>query len=105
MAAKQVELRYKVGLVGNYVHDSVPVSHNEEDNVVVRSWAPKGFKGAKKKLSHHGVLLRLDGYDPVRGVKLAGHRGYCLTGYGMFLYVFQCFTDNLCSKADLVIWL
>ncbi|ENH75186.1 Seryl-tRNA synthetase, cytoplasmic [Fusarium oxysporum f. sp. cubense race 1] len=36
-------------------------------------------------LSHHDVLLRLGGYDPVRGVKLVGHRGYCLTGYGMFL--------------------
>lgn len=36
-------------------------------------------------LSHHEVLIRLDGYDPERGVKIAGHRGYCLTGYGLFL--------------------
>lgn len=39
----------------------------------------------KDCLSHHEVLTRLDGYDPERGVKIAGHRGYCLTGYGLFL--------------------
>ncbi|KAI7626127.1 Serine--tRNA ligase, partial [Hortaea werneckii] len=31
------------------------------------------------------VLTRLDGFDPDRGVKIVGHRGYCLTGYGLFL--------------------
>ena len=31
------------------------------------------------------MLTRLDGYDPERGVKIVGHRGYCLTGYGLFL--------------------
>jgi len=36
-------------------------------------------------MSHHEVLTRLDGYDPQRGVKIVGHRGYCLTGYGVFL--------------------
>lgn len=36
-------------------------------------------------LSHHEVLTRLDGYDPERGVKIVGHRGFCLTGYGLFL--------------------
>ena len=39
----------------------------------------------KDCLSHHEVLTRLDGYDPERGVKITGHRGYCLTGYGLFL--------------------
>lgn len=39
----------------------------------------------KDCLSHHEVLTRLDGYDSERGVKIAGHRGYCLTGYGLFL--------------------
>ena len=36
-------------------------------------------------MSHHDVLARIDGYDPERGVKIVGHRGYCLTGYGLFL--------------------
>ena len=36
-------------------------------------------------LSHHEVLTRIDGYDSERGQKIFGHRGYCLTGYGLFL--------------------
>lgn len=36
-------------------------------------------------LSHHEVLLRLDGYDPERGVKVVGHRGYFLRQWGVFL--------------------
>jgi seryl-tRNA synthetase len=30
-------------------------------------------------------MTRLGGYDPERGVKVVGHRGYCLTGMGLFL--------------------
>ena len=36
-------------------------------------------------LSHHEVLLRLDGYEPERGAKVAGHRGYFLKGVGVDL--------------------
>ncbi|KAL1958317.1 hypothetical protein VTO42DRAFT_4634 [Malbranchea cinnamomea] len=76
----------KLKTIGNYVHESVPVSNNEDDNVVIRSWAPPDVKVEKRDcLSHHEVLTRLDGYDPERGVKCIGHRGYCLTGYGLFL--------------------
>lgn len=45
----------------------------------------------KDCLSHHEVLTRIDGYDPERGQKIVGHRGYCLTGYGVFL------NDALCN--------
>jgi seryl-tRNA synthetase len=85
-AEKLVALNKKVKTIGNYVHDSVPVSDNEDNNPVLRTWAPEGIKVEKKDcLSHHEVLTRLDGYDPERGVKIVGHRGYCLTGYGLFL--------------------
>lgn len=86
-AEKLVKLLQKVKSIGNYVHDSVPVSNNEDDNVEIRKWAPEGVVVEHKKdfLSHHEVLTRLDGYDPERGVKIVGHRGYCLTGYGLFL--------------------
>ncbi|KAL2752563.1 hypothetical protein ACRALDRAFT_1052348 [Sodiomyces alcalophilus JCM 7366] len=87
-AAKQKELQAKARLIGNYVHDSVPISTTEDDNKVERTWKPEGHDLEKKPgkgLSHHDVLLKLAGYDPVRGVKLVGHRGYCLTGYGLFL--------------------
>ncbi|OKL61959.1 Serine--tRNA ligase, cytoplasmic [Talaromyces atroroseus] len=84
--AREKERDKKIKTIGNYVHDSVPVSNNEDDNVVERTWAPENVKVEKRDcLSHHEVLTRLDGYDPERGVKIVGHRGYCLTGYGLFL--------------------
>ncbi|KAE8382144.1 hypothetical protein BDV26DRAFT_254515 [Aspergillus bertholletiae] len=83
---KEKQRDSKLRTIGNYVHDSVPVSNNEDDNVVVRAWAPENVTLEKRDcLSHHEVLTRLDGYDPERGVKIVGHRGYCLTGYGLFL--------------------
>lgn len=72
--------------VGNYVDETVPVSNNEDNNKIERTWGDEKTK-TEVKLSHHEVMLRLAAYDPVRGVKLIGHRGYCLTGYGVFLYV------------------
>ncbi|KAF2999374.1 Cytosolic seryl-tRNA synthetase [Curvularia kusanoi] len=86
-AQKLVKLNQKAKSVGNYVHKDVPVSGTEDDNAVVKTWAPEGRKAEFKQdgIPHHGVLTRLNGYDPERGVKIVGHRGYCLTGYGLFL--------------------
>lgn len=81
-------LRAKVNLVGNIVHPSVPVSNDEENNELIRTWVPEGVEvSAEKKaaLSHHEVLTRLDGYDPERGAKISGHRGYFLKTVGLFL--------------------
>ncbi|KAI1943831.1 Cytosolic seryl-tRNA synthetase [Ophidiomyces ophidiicola] len=87
LAVEKEKLRdRKLKTIGNYVHDSVPISNNEDDNAIVKTWAPEGVKAEKRDcLSHHEVLTRLDGYDPERGVKIVGHRGFCLTGYGLFL--------------------
>ncbi|KAG8623954.1 hypothetical protein KVT40_008930 [Elsinoe batatas] len=83
---KLVLLNKKTKTIGNYVHESVPVSDNEDNNELIKTWAPEGVEPTKKDcLSHHEVLTRLDGYDPDRGVKIVGHRGYCLTKYGVFL--------------------
>ncbi|KAH6658364.1 hypothetical protein BKA67DRAFT_557846 [Truncatella angustata] len=85
-AEKDVALKKLVKTIGNYVHDSVPVSNTEDDNVVLKTWAPEGVTPEKKDvLSHHEVLTRLDGYDPERGVKVVGHRGYFLRQWGVFL--------------------
>jgi seryl-tRNA synthetase len=91
VAVKLDVLRAKAKSIGNYVHDTVPVSDNEDNNEIIRKWAPDSFNENSQEhagLSHHEVLLRLDGYDSERGVKLVGHRGYCLTGYGYFLSVY-----------------
>ncbi|CAO2649489.1 Nn.00g068740.m01.CDS01 [Neocucurbitaria sp. VM-36] len=84
---KLKKLNIKAKSVGNYVHKDVPVSDNEDNNAVIKTWAPEDRKPEFKKdgIPHHGVLTRLNGYDPERGVKIVGHRGYCLTGYGLFL--------------------
>ncbi|KAJ5169118.1 Serine--tRNA ligase cytoplasmic [Penicillium canariense] len=85
-AQKEAERDRKIRAIGNYVHESVPVSNNEDDNTILKTWAPANAVMERPNcLSHHEVLTRIDGYDPERGVKVVGHRGYCLTGYGLFL--------------------
>ncbi|KAK9479479.1 hypothetical protein V1514DRAFT_328032 [Lipomyces japonicus] len=80
------QLKAKVNTVGNIVHESVIVSQNEDDNDLIRTWFPNGEpKKLDNILSHHEVLTRLDGYDPERGAKLSGHRGFFLRNYGVFL--------------------
>ncbi|KAK9314747.1 hypothetical protein V1522DRAFT_406954 [Lipomyces starkeyi] len=80
------QLRFKVNQVGNIVHESVPVSVDEADNQLIRNWVPEGISVEKRDcLSHHEVLTRLDGYDPERGAKMSGHRGFFLRNYGVFL--------------------
>ncbi|KAF3226982.1 Cytosolic seryl-tRNA synthetase [Orbilia oligospora] len=87
--AKQAEadLNRKLSTIGNLVHDSVPVSDNEDNNALIREWKPEGTTVEAKDgiLSHHEVLTRLDGYDPERGAKIVGHRGYFLKMWGLLL--------------------
>ncbi|KAF3211454.1 Cytosolic seryl-tRNA synthetase [Orbilia oligospora] len=87
--AKQAEadLNRKLSTIGNLVHDSVPVSDNEDNNALIREWKPEGTTIEAKDgiLSHHEVLTRLDGYDPERGAKIVGHRGYFLKMWGLLL--------------------
>lgn len=85
-SAKETQWKAKLNGVGNIVHDSVPVSNDEANNVVIRTWAPEGVTVEKRDcLSHHEVLTRIDGYEPERGVKVVGHRGYFLKNWGTFL--------------------
>ncbi|RDL35101.1 Seryl-tRNA synthetase [Venustampulla echinocandica] len=85
-AAKDVLLRKKLKTIGNIVHESVPVHDDEDNNSILRTWAPEGVTAEKRDcLSHHEVLTRIDGYDPERGVKVVGHRGYFLRKWGVFL--------------------
>ena len=77
-----------INSVGNIVHDSVPISKKEDNNLVVRTWGEiPNIKITDKRggLNHHKVLQALGGYDPERGQKVAGHRGYFLKGPGVLL--------------------
>jgi seryl-tRNA synthetase len=84
---KEISWKNKLGSLGNIVHASVPTSMDEDNNQVIRTYYHNDVEPTKKTdiLSHHEVLTRLDGYDQERGAKVAGHRGYFLTGYGVDL--------------------
>lgn len=55
-------LKLKLNSIGNVVYDKVPVSDNEDNNTVLRTFCPEGVTVEKREcLSHHEVLTRLDG--------------------------------------------
>lgn len=89
-ADKEVEVREawaalkaKLEVVGNLVHDSVPVSNDEANNAIVRTW---GEKRMEPKLKNHVELVELLGIaDLKRGADIAGGRGFYLKGDGVRL--------------------
>ena len=83
--------------IGNLVHSSVPVSDDEENNIVERIYLPE--KGVisdsgeieplkksmehlfpDKPLNHVDLILMVDGVDLERGAVVAGSRGYFMKG-------------------------
>ncbi|KAK3880207.1 hypothetical protein Pcinc_015276 [Petrolisthes cinctipes] len=67
--------------IGNLVADDVPVSQDEENNGLVRTFGEQ----SKKKYSHVDLIAMIGGSDSKRGVVAAGSRGYFLTGPGVYL--------------------
>ncbi|XP_049404499.1 serine--tRNA ligase-like [Solanum stenotomum] len=73
----------KMEIIGNLVHDSVPISNDEANNVIVRSW---GEKRTEKGLKNHVDLVKDLGIaDIAKGANVAGGRGYYLKGAGVRL--------------------
>jgi seryl-tRNA synthetase len=73
----------KLGTVGNLVELTVPVEQNEDFNRIERTFGkPRSPEGL---LNHHDLLWRIGGYEPERGVGVAGHRGYFLKDAGVML--------------------
>lgn len=60
--------------VGNVVHDSVPVSDNEDNNAIVRTIGDAAVNKTKKRYSHIDLIAMIDGVDTVRGSVVAGAR-------------------------------
>lgn len=82
------QLNKLIGTIGNLVHDSVPVDNNEDNNKVERTWGEIPdikVNSTPGKCHHHEILAMIDGYDPKRGQKVAGHRGFFLKGPGALL--------------------
>lgn len=68
--------------VGNHLHESVPVSNDEDENKVERTF---GDCEKKLKYSHVDLILMIDGMNGEKGAVVSGGRGYFLTGPAVFL--------------------
>ncbi|XP_017883127.1 serine--tRNA ligase, cytoplasmic [Ceratina calcarata] len=68
--------------IGNILHESVPISNDEEENKVERTY---GDCTQRKQYSHVDLICMIDGMDGERGANVSGGRGYFLTGPAVFL--------------------
>ncbi|KAH7445029.1 hypothetical protein KP509_02G103200 [Ceratopteris richardii] len=76
-------LMEKLRQVGNLVHDSVPISDDEANNEVIRTWgAPRKESGLK---NHVDLVEMLGLANLKKGTEVAGGRGYYLMGAGVLL--------------------
>ncbi|CAL5088994.1 unnamed protein product [Urochloa decumbens] len=79
----KIILDTKLMAIGNIVHESVPISDNEENNVILRTWGERRMEGNLK--NHVDLCRKLDIVAFEEGVDVAGGRGYFLKGYGVLL--------------------
>jgi len=90
LAAKEAEVQEakstldaKLTTIGNIVHASVPISDDEANNAIVRTW---GEKRLEENLKNHVDLCRmLDIVALEKGADVAGGRGYYLKDEGVLL--------------------
>uniref|UniRef100_A0A1B0BDE0 Seryl-tRNA synthetase n=1 Tax=Glossina palpalis gambiensis TaxID=67801 RepID=A0A1B0BDE0_9MUSC len=68
--------------VGNHLHESVPVSNDEDENKVERMY---GDCKKQAKYSHVDLIVMIDGMNGDKGAVVSGGRGYFLTGPAVFL--------------------
>uniref|UniRef100_A0A0D9VQS6 serine--tRNA ligase n=1 Tax=Leersia perrieri TaxID=77586 RepID=A0A0D9VQS6_9ORYZ len=90
LAAKETEVQEakttldaKLVTIGNIVHESVPVSDDEANNLVVRTWGEKRMEGNLK--NHVDLCKMLDIVALEKGADVAGGRGYYLKDEGVLL--------------------
>ncbi|CAJ0603339.1 unnamed protein product [Cylicocyclus nassatus] len=82
MEKLEEERHFNLIQIGNIVHHSVPVSDDEDNNRVERTF---GDITRKMKYSHVDLVCMIDGFDGDRGTSVAGGRGYFLKGPLVFL--------------------
>eukprot|EP01028_Stygiella_incarcerata_P001479 TRINITY_DN1260_c0_g1_i1.p1 TRINITY_DN1260_c0_g1~~TRINITY_DN1260_c0_g1_i1.p1 ORF type:complete len:470 (+),score=142.38 TRINITY_DN1260_c0_g1_i1:167-1576(+) len=83
VARLENERNATISKIGNVLHESVPVSRDEEENEIIRTWGKhRGGEGEpeEKLMSHIDLMERIDGYDLKRGAMVAGSRGYYMKG-------------------------
>uniref|UniRef100_A0A0E0KA36 serine--tRNA ligase n=1 Tax=Oryza punctata TaxID=4537 RepID=A0A0E0KA36_ORYPU len=90
LAAKETEVQEAKGTldaklvtIGNVVHESVPVSDDEANNLIVRTWGERRLEGNLK--NHVDLCKMLDIVALEKGADVAGGRGYYLKDEGVLL--------------------
>jgi seryl-tRNA synthetase len=68
--------------VGNHLHESVPLSNDEDENKIERTFGDCEKRG---KYSHVDLICMIDGMNGEKGTVVSGGRGYFLTGAAVFL--------------------
>eukprot|EP01023_Acetabularia_acetabulum_P037410 TRINITY_DN3545_c0_g1_i9.p1 TRINITY_DN3545_c0_g1~~TRINITY_DN3545_c0_g1_i9.p1 ORF type:complete len:518 (+),score=86.55 TRINITY_DN3545_c0_g1_i9:69-1622(+) len=75
--------------IGNLVHDSVPISNDEANNVVVKTWNTENLQNSNdtgpKLYNHYDLVQLLDIVDMSAGQDVAGNRGFYLKREGVLL--------------------
>ncbi len=78
------QIKTKLNKIGNIVGSDVVVSKDEDaDNKVVTTWG--SIPQITNIKNHHTLLWQIGGFEPERGSKVAGHKGYFLTDVGVLL--------------------
>ncbi|KAL7670532.1 hypothetical protein ACOME3_005467 [Neoechinorhynchus agilis] len=72
--------------IGNLLHPQVPISNDEQNNRIERTFKPEPRRNQPTELlSHIDLCVLIDGVDYERGQKVMGSRGYFLKGPLVFL--------------------
>lgn len=73
--------------IGNLLHPDVPISDDEANNAILRTFGDTdlGKSGDKKYLSHVDLISMIGGVDIERGSAISGSRGYFLLGPAIYL--------------------
>ncbi len=75
-----------IGQLGNILDPRVKVSNTEDDNILVETVINKCSDTVRPNmLTHIDLTEKLGIIDTVNGIKVAGNRGYFLTGFGVKL--------------------
>jgi seryl-tRNA synthetase len=87
--AKQI--KSLINSIGNIIAPDVVISNNEDaNNKIIKTYGDVNLYDPvlnpdKFKYNHHILLHKIGGFEPERGAKIAGHKGYFLTDYGLLL--------------------
>ncbi|KAL0484321.1 seryl tRS [Acrasis kona] len=97
-ADKETERDKALIEIGNIVHESVPISDNEDNNAVIVTIGEK--KPSTGLLNHVDIMSALGCLQTIPGTKVAGGRAYFVTGdlVRMNLALQQYGLDFLCKR-------